>query len=671
MRGKRESAKPLPGGAKPARAGGAKPGSGGEVRGGRTGAGTTHHSYTLAQKRALLQAYASSGLLMGEFCRKHGLSTGTLCAWRRRYGMHGDAGLENLPNPRNTGGRSRQYTPEERRQAVEAFFKSGMRRVAFARTWGVTPKTLQRWLAVWEKEGPKALETKPRGRPKGSGAGSQLPQAVQAEIVRTKRRFPTFGLRKVRDYLRRFRGVKVSSNSVGKVLREADVEKGQPPKKRPKRKKQPPRRFERSRPGELWQSDITSFVLRRHGRRVYLTAFLDDYSRYIVSWALELHQRSELVIGALLEGIARYGKPREVLTDQGRQYHVWRGKSKFERLLEREGISPVLSRTHHPQTLGKTERFWETVNSEFWVRAKPEELSDARERLGHFIAHYNFFRPHQGIDGLVPADRFFGAQDVLRKSLEERLGANELALALKETPRRAVYLCGQVGEQAVSLHGERGRLVFQTDDGVVKEMKLEELGAPQAKEERDGGEAGVRERDGDSQKTPSVPQEEALQDAAPGDPGAGPLAGGEPGGEGPGAPGGDGDPGDVAWADEAGGGGGAPFGAGLESVAALPAGAEWYGGGASEATPIPQEVQGDGRDAPRREGEGSSDRRAGEGARRSQALDQGLARATGESAGESDAEEGDGAAGGEGDCVPGKKEGQAAFPAPSGIAWRG
>ena len=38
---------------------------------------------------------------------------------------------------------------------------------------------------------------------------------------------------------------------------------------------------------------------------------------------------------ALAEGISKYGRPKEVLTDQGRQYFAWRGKSEFQRLLER------------------------------------------------------------------------------------------------------------------------------------------------------------------------------------------------------------------------------------------------------------------------------------------------------------------------------------------------
>jgi transposase InsO family protein len=100
---------------------------------------------------------------------------------------------------------------------------------------------------------------------------------------------------------------------------------------------------------------------------------------------------------------SRVREPEEVLMDQGGQY--FRGReSQRSKLRVREGIEHAKARTHHPQTVGKCERFWETVNAEFWDRCHPQDLVEARERLNHFIAHYNHFRPNQGLDGVTPAD---------------------------------------------------------------------------------------------------------------------------------------------------------------------------------------------------------------------------------------------------------------------------
>lgn len=375
-------------------------------------------------------------------------------------------------------GHMKRYTPEERRWALEAWAKSGLSAQVFSRQWGVSTPTLHEWKRAVARGGPKALEH-PGAKTTGRRPGAmQLAPAVAVEIVATKRTFPDFGLRKVRDYLARFVGLRVSAGGVRAVLARAGVPPTVPPGRRG-RVREAPHRFERSRPGELWQTDITTYRLARQGRSVQLIAYLDDYSRYVVSWSLHTTISAAIAKETLLEGVVRFGKPKEVLTDQGPQYHAWRGKSAFRRLLEREGIQQVVARSHHPQTLGKAERLWETIGQYFWDRVHPEDLVDARERLGHFIAHYNHFRPHQGIGGMVPADRFFGAESEVRKAIEAAISKNELRLALGERPRRSVYLVGQVGDEVVSLHGERGRLVVATQDGVVKDVDLNELGMKQ------------------------------------------------------------------------------------------------------------------------------------------------------------------------------------------------
>lgn len=369
------------------------------------------------------------------------------------------------------------YTPEQRRQAVEAYLKSGMTMRDFAKTWGTSEGSLYNWVKAYQELGPKALDgaslrqdAKKRGR-KG------LPVPVKQEITAVKQEHPEYGTKSVRNFLWRFRGVKVSNGTVRKTLQEANIPPVAPKGKKRRAKRKPKvQRFERAQPMQLWQTDITSFMLTRHSQRVYLTVFMDDYSRYVLSWALALQQTKEFVMETLLAGISRFGKPEEVLTDQGRQYFSWRGKSDFRKLLKKQGIAHVVARAHHPETVGKCERFWETVGEEFWNRVEPQELNEARERFEQFVNHYNHFRPHQGIDGMTPADRFFGAAADVRKAIEDTISKNALKIALGEAPRRPVFLIGQIGETPVSLHGEKGKLVLQTPEGLVKRLDYEDFG---------------------------------------------------------------------------------------------------------------------------------------------------------------------------------------------------
>ena len=566
--------------------------------------GKASRYYTSQERLALVQASEAYAGTAGAFCAEHGLSASSLYVWRRAFQTHGAVGLEaGLHGPSaKRRKRIRQYTPEQRREAVEGLAKSGLTQHDFAKRWGVTPRILRIWVKAYAAFGPKGLEGHP-GRKLGR---RPVPAGVAAAIVETKTANPAFGLRKVRDFLARFKGVKASTPVIRRVVAETSLPPGVVPvKRRVMRPK--PRFFERARPGQLWQSDITSMTLPRTGQRVNLVVFLDDHSRYVVTWRLALHATGDMVQECLLEGISRFGKPAEVLTDQGPQYFSWRGKAEFQKLLAKQGIRHALARTHHPQTLGKCERLWATLKEELWSRIEPTDLLDGQQRIAHFFAHYNHFRTHQGLDGSVPADRFFGADVQVRAALESQLAKNELALALGETPRQAVFLVGQIGGQAVSLHGERGTLVFQTADGARRELAYDALGMasgrPSAEEGshdesgRDDSEhgddhgrdrGGITDGNGDAHSVAEGPAglgtaPDGVRDAGTGVAGEGAVGSGERGGAGGSAPGGGAPAGTLAWSPYAGGAGSEDRAAAGAGVAVEPAGVERVGGGAVEA----------------------------------------------------------------------------------------
>lgn len=504
---------------------------------------------------------------------------------RRGGAAPGDGTRRKGPPRRKKKGKHKPYTPEQRRAALKAYRESGLTQSEFGRLWGVSPSSLGNWLRRERDAGGKGLEDQRKGRAGRKKGQRTLPDAVRAEIVTIKRRFPSFGLRKVRDFLHRFAGLRVSTGTVRAVVTEEQLPPAVVPKRRRKLKPKV-KRFERARPNAMWQSDITSLWLARPERRVYLTVFLDDHSRYVVSYHLASHQRRELVLEAFGDALVRYGKPQEVLTDQGRQYYSWRGKTTFQKRLDREGIAHVVSRAHHPQTLGKTERLWKTIQDELLTRVQPADVADARARVGHFLTHYNFFRPHQGIDGLVPADRFFGAAKQARAVIEKTVEENALALALGEEPRKPVFLFGRIGDQSVALHGEKGHLVLSTDEG-MEAVELERLGAPQESDDgRDEADPATA-RDA-AEATPAEGDQENDLQAAPARPLAdsGALGGDDGGGPTPGAHTLHRDPGVLAGQGDQ-DGDRAPTGAAATAdLAAQPAGAGRYAGESGASTPL-------------------------------------------------------------------------------------
>jgi transposase InsO family protein len=254
-----------------------------------------------------------------------------------------------------------------------------------ARAFGVSVPTALRWTTVFEQGGDPALQPKPRAK--------RLPQPAPAPIVEAvvteRTKHPHHGTRRIQHVLARFEALGVSEHLVRRILHEEGLLAAAAPIH--ERPAPVPTRFERAQPNQMWQSDIFSLLLRRHARN-YLTGFHDDCSRFVVSHAIAHQQRGDLVLEALDRGIAAFGPPDEILTDQGRQYTAWRGETVFEQELRRLGIRHIMSRPHHPQTLGKIERFWKTLWDEFLSRTVFADYGDCERRLALFVHAYNFER---------------------------------------------------------------------------------------------------------------------------------------------------------------------------------------------------------------------------------------------------------------------------------------
>lgn len=356
-------------------------------------------------------------------------------------------------------------TPQQRLLLLDTWRRSGLPAGDFAALVKIGKHSLYAWKKAFDEQGPAGLMDKPRGGPRGM----KLPELTRRTILMLKEANPSWGCQRISDMLLRGPALPACPSTVAKVLHEAgyqlvdETTKPHPDKVRS---------FERARPNQLWQSDLFTFVLKRQNRRVYLVAFMDDHSRFIVSYGLHASQSALLVMEVFRAGIASYGSPKEVLTDNGSQYITWRGKSAFSRELEKRGIQHVVAAPRRPQTLGKVERFWGTLWRECLESSLFLDLGDAQKRIGLFIDYYNFQRPHQGLEGLVPADRFFNAAPDVLRTLKERVAANALELARNGTPKTPFYLTGSVGGKGFSVHAEGERVILTRQEGQREEVDL-------------------------------------------------------------------------------------------------------------------------------------------------------------------------------------------------------
>jgi transposase InsO family protein len=350
--------------------------------------------------------------------------------------------------------RNKRYSTDFKLQIVKKYLEESVPASIICQECGVCAESVGRWVRAYRREGEAGLASRRAGKGRG------LPAPVKQKIVELKRENPLFGITRISQLLKRTFFLSASPETIRKTLHDKSLIKS-PPRKR-QRNITRPRFFERSVPNQLWQTDI--FTFRLGGHYAYLIGYIDDYSRYMTGLELFRSQTGQNVIEVYRRAAAEYNPPKEMLTDNGRQYTSWHGKSRFEAELKKDKIHHIKSRPHHPMTLGKIERFWKTIYLEFLSRAQFASFEDAVERIRQWVKYYNHKRPHQGIGGLCPADRYFEIQSELRRTIEQGIQENLLEMALRGKPRLPFYMVGRMEGQSVVLRAEKGKLRLSVDD---------------------------------------------------------------------------------------------------------------------------------------------------------------------------------------------------------------
>ena len=385
----------------------------------------------------------------------------------------------------------KRYGLEFKLRCVKLRMEEGVPISLLSKEVGASKSVIGRWVKAYQERGEAGLRTRSVSR----GSGQKLPGPVREKIVEIKKREPLFGVKRISHLLKRAFFLSASPETVRRTLKEESLIV--PSKKKPRHNISRPRFFERSRPNQLWQADI--FTFRLGGRNAYLIGFIDDYSRYVVGLGLYRSPTADQVLEVYRRGVGEYGVPKEMLTDQGRQYTSWRGTTRFERELGKDRVKHIKSQPHHPMTIGKMERFWKTIYEEFLLRAQFGSFEEAQERIRQWVQYYNHKRPHQGIGGLCPADRYFEIQGELRKTIERGVAENVLEMALRGKPREPFYMVGRMEGQSVVLRAEKGKLRLMVDDeegGGTQEMVYEL--AAQAGERGERGEEDGKRREAES-----------------------------------------------------------------------------------------------------------------------------------------------------------------------------
>ena len=200
-----------------------------------------------------------------------------------------------------------------------------------------------------------------------------------------------------------------SPSGVYTILRRCKMNRITPPMAEQKR------RIIKEKAGELAHFDchhLGRCLVMDEQKKRYLVCVLDSCTR--VAWAEVVDDIKALTV--MFAGLRclniladRYDiRFAEMLTDNGPEVGTRNSTKKdghpFERMLMELGIKHRYTRPYRPQTNGKVERFWKTLEDDLIRETNFDDISEFKDELLQYLVYYNEHRPHQALGGKTPAE---------------------------------------------------------------------------------------------------------------------------------------------------------------------------------------------------------------------------------------------------------------------------
>jgi transposase InsO family protein len=326
---------------------------------------------------------------------------------------------------------------------------------------GISRKTGYKWINRYVAQGQTGLFDRPRTP---SNSPTATPLEIQEAIFEIRQMHPAWGGRKIHALLLTLglADAPAASTISNLLKRNGYID----PQESLKHKGW--QRFEAPAANDLWQMDFKGHFEAANQRCHPLTV-LDDHSRYSICLKACGDQRRERVRNALADTFRMYGLPRRILCDNGPPWGTSDRQNPYTRLalwLMRLGIEVVHSRSYHPQTLGKEERFHRTLKAELLNYCGNLDLDGCQARFDWWRTIYNTERPHEALDMAVPASRYSISPRRFPEKLPEiEYGPGDQVRKVQDKGR--VSYLGQQYQIGKVFHGERVAIRPTRVDGLL------------------------------------------------------------------------------------------------------------------------------------------------------------------------------------------------------------
>jgi putative transposase len=156
-----------------------------------------------------------------------------------------------------------------------------------------------------------------------------------------------------------------------------------------------------SYPNHIWGTDIT--YIRMSKGFLYLVAYLDWFSRFVVAWRLSTTLDGIFVIEAAEDAIRQFGLPEIENSDQGVQFTA----HGYLNIWIQNNVSISMDSRGRAMDNIFTERLWRSLKYEEVYLKDYTTVLEAKENIGDYFKFYNYERKHQSHNYKTPAEIYF------------------------------------------------------------------------------------------------------------------------------------------------------------------------------------------------------------------------------------------------------------------------
>ena len=206
------------------------------------------------------------------------------------------------------------------------------------------------------------------------------------------------GYRRMTSWINHFNHTNYSSKRVHRIMKKLNIHAAIRKKKKKYNSSTPEttaenklkRDFNATAPNEKWSTDVTEFKVPGEKKKLYLSAILDLYDKYPVSYVISCRNDNRLVFRTYDKAIASNPDAKPIFhSDRGFQYT----SKVFQQKLKEQEIEQSMSGVGHCIDNGPTEGFWGIIKTEMYQMYDITDEESLRFAINDYMRFYSDERP--------------------------------------------------------------------------------------------------------------------------------------------------------------------------------------------------------------------------------------------------------------------------------------